>query len=834
MLRKCLTLMLLILVVEAKVYGDFYLQDLFELKRISCDFKGSVTNGKSLLVFGNGGVVLRTTDIGKTWEQINLNDSLDITQMLAINHTYFGNGTIGIFKSNDDLMTWELHYFKAKIIKIFKYKGNLLCVTTDKIIVTDTNFKVIKEIKIKLDQSFIKPIKGSSINYSVELVGNNLAFYSKEGKFAFLNLETEKMYEVKLKNFQSSFDLPIQTDIKKIDEGKILFLYEHSVLIYTINHDTVDFFYTIPDTLNPQKFVFYPENDTIFVLFTRTNLVIDWDSLGYSPYLDSVYFGFIDPQSKRFINIKVIENDYSFNDLLFLDLSKHKIGGNDVVVGVGIGKLIYISYDLGKHWHLKSLLNIPYLLKNDIKSVNFKAPIWLFSKQKGRIITEDGRFYATDDGGATWLPQKNYLPRRKSVFNPLRFAVFIDSLRGMFISSEVSRLLKDGKGITPPNQFFTSDGGKTVDFREINVTNITWGRNTLLKPFGQPVLVITPRTFYLLDDSLKIKKEIQHIKKGNPLYTDSAIVVVDSLYLISAFEFNDTLWAISPELQDASQRYNFQKINFYFSADTGINWTKLFQIDIPSWHNTVLTFVSQYKDTLLLIFHQFSASSNPNSQSLILLIDLTNKNYKVLVKPFWLFAYIFQICSHYYLFYYAQDKQNVVVLDNWENNYQSFQGYEIPRFQIYLSQTNSFEFNGLDVFLNLEPPDSTFPFVLYDALFGKNALYFAKIKPCVEINIPRTNSKDFYVSNAYPNPAKKDNIVKFRIFLNPSDKVESLSISAYDILGKVIANTDSFQITQSSGYSCNVEWQISDLSPGVYLIVASLGSKISSNVVVIY
>lgn len=832
MWRKCLVLLLIILIWQIRLFGQLSLQDLFELKRISCDFKGSVTNGRSLLIFGDGGVILKTTDLGKSWEQINLNDYFDITQMLTINQTYFGNGTSGIFKSNDDLKSWKQYYLKDKIIKIFNYKGNLLCVTKDKIIIRDTNFRTIKEINIKLEPSFTKPIKGGSTYYSVELCRDNLVFYSKEGKFTFLNLETEKLSEIKLKNFKSSIDLLIQTDIKRINEDKILFLYEHSVVIYTIGRDTVDFFFTIPDTLNPQKFVFYPENDTIFVLFTRTNQVIDWDSLMYSPFLDSVYFGYIDPTSKSFVNTKEIENDYSFSDLTFLNLSRHKIGNSDVLVGVGIGKLIYISYDLGRHWKLKSLLNIPYLVKNDIKSANFKAPIWLFGKQMARIITEDGRFYSTDDGGTTWLPQRNFLPRRKFVI--FRYAVFIDSLKGMYISTETSRLSKDGKIITPPSQFFSLDGGKTVDFREIDVTNITFGRNTLLKPFGQPVLVITPSTFYLLDDSLKIKKKIYHVREGTPSYTDSIIVVVDSLYLISAFEFNDTLWGISPVLQKISERYRYQKINFCFSADMGITWSKLFQIDIPNWHNTLLTFASQFKDTLLLIFNQVSASSNPNSQSLIILIDLKNKNYKIVEKLFWLSDNIFQFCSHYYRFYYEEDKQKVAVLENLEVNPQNFQEYEVQRFAIKLNLSNSFEKNGLDVFYNLEPPDSTFPFVLYDALFKKNALYFAKIKPCMEINIPRTNSKDFYVYNIYPNPAKRDDIVKFRIFFNPSDNIESLSIFVYDILGKVIANTGSFQILQSGNYFNDVEWQTTGLSPGVYLIVASLGSKTSSNVVVIY
>lgn len=834
MLQRYLILVLIILFLQTKLFGQISLEDLFEMKRISCDFKGSVTNGKSLLVFGEGGVILKTTDVGKSWEQINLNDYLDINQMLTINQTYFGNGTSGIFKSNDDFKTWEQYYLNDKIIKIFNYKGNLLCVAKDIIIILDTNLRTIKQIDIKLEPSFNKPIKRSSTYYSVELCGDNLVFYSKGGKFAFFNLETEKLSEIELKNFKSRFDLLIQKDIKKINEDKIVFLYEDSVMIYKIGLDTVDFFFKIPDTLSPQKFVFYPYNDTIFVLYTRTNQVIDWDSIKYSPFLDSVYYGYIDPQSKKFINIKEIENDYSFNDLTFLNISRHRIGNSDVLVGVGIGKLINISYDLGRNWELKSLLNIPYLVRSDYTSLNFKAPIWLFNKQMARIITQDGRFYSTDDGGTTWLPQKNFLPRRKFFF--LRFAKFIDSLRGMYISDEVSREIDSGKIVTPPRQFFSLDGGKTVGFRDLRVTNIHLRRNTVLMPFGQPVLFISPNTFYILDDSLKIKKKIQHTREGIPLFTDSIIVVVDSLGLISVFEFNDTLWGIAPVLPNFSEPYKYQKIDFCYSADMDITWSKLFQIDIPNWQSTKLFDAYQYWDTLLLHFDQ--TSNTRSFQTIILLIDLKNKNYNIFVKPMWGFTHIFQICSQYYLFSSKEDeqgrKQTVFVGEKFDSAHQNFQEYEVPRFLIDLKKSTSFESYSFDVFFKLDSPDSTFPFVLYDKLFGKYALYFAKIRPCVEINIPRTNSKDLYVGKIYPNPANRKDIVNFRIYSNHLDKIETLSINAYDILGREVANSSSFRISQIGNHFVDVELEINALSPGVYIIVASMDGMVSSNAVVIY
>jgi len=48
-----------------------------ELNRISSNFKGSISNGKSIVVYGDGGIILRSSDNGTTWLKVSLNDSLD-------------------------------------------------------------------------------------------------------------------------------------------------------------------------------------------------------------------------------------------------------------------------------------------------------------------------------------------------------------------------------------------------------------------------------------------------------------------------------------------------------------------------------------------------------------------------------------------------------------------------------------------------------------------------------------------------------------------------------------------------------------------------------------
>ena len=82
--------------------------DNFNITRISTNFNGSAYNGSSILVYGDGGIILKSTTGGSKWEQINLNDSINIIDMVNINSNFFGvsNRKYIIF-SNDNATTWN-------------------------------------------------------------------------------------------------------------------------------------------------------------------------------------------------------------------------------------------------------------------------------------------------------------------------------------------------------------------------------------------------------------------------------------------------------------------------------------------------------------------------------------------------------------------------------------------------------------------------------------------------------------------------------------------------------------------------------------------------------
>ncbi|MCX6153696.1 MAG: hypothetical protein NT007_06020 [Candidatus Kapabacteria bacterium] len=68
--------------------------------RFNTNYNGSAYNGASILVYGEAGVIVRSIDGGKSWDQINLNDSLNILLSITnIGTDYFGAAQNYLLKS---------------------------------------------------------------------------------------------------------------------------------------------------------------------------------------------------------------------------------------------------------------------------------------------------------------------------------------------------------------------------------------------------------------------------------------------------------------------------------------------------------------------------------------------------------------------------------------------------------------------------------------------------------------------------------------------------------------------------------------------------------------
>ncbi len=87
--QTALSIVLIFLLLSFAKGGEYF-YDQIKIKRISTDFNGSVNCGNTLLVYGKGGVILRSTDYGSNWEQINLNDSLNIVDLVCSDQSLSG------------------------------------------------------------------------------------------------------------------------------------------------------------------------------------------------------------------------------------------------------------------------------------------------------------------------------------------------------------------------------------------------------------------------------------------------------------------------------------------------------------------------------------------------------------------------------------------------------------------------------------------------------------------------------------------------------------------------------------------------------------------------
>lgn len=130
---------------------------------------------------------------------------------------------------------------------------------------------------------------------------------------------------------------------------------------------------------------------------------------------------------------------------------------------------------------------------------------------------------------------------------------------------------------------------------------------------------------------------------------------------------------------------------------------------------------------------------------------------------------------------------------------------------------------------HIEP--NSFLILTYDNYHHTDVLFLAKLKEnsiflqdSIDVLHDSLNvSKfDLYVSNPYPIPAS--NSVKFKIYFSTSYSIEDIDINCWDILGKKIADKNKFLITPFNSYSAEFLFDVSNFSPGIYIISVSLGN----------
>lgn len=788
---KYISLIFLALLITIDVSLSQY--DFFEdyqIIRVSTNFNGISFNDNAIIAYGDAGVICRSSNRGRNWEQINLNDSLNILDMVNVGSSFYGisNKRYLIF-SNDNGKHWNLKDFveNTELYKIFYYNSKIYVLLKNRIWALNENLDNLKEYFAITDSAY----------YDGCLVGNKIVYSSGKGKLSFINLDNEQRGSIDLASLGLCINCPVPIRLFSNAIDKIYFILGNKLYQYDFTLNSAKYVY---QPLKLTNAPFYAENDNVYQIFT----VKFADN-----NIDSMYFGKVDKTIGKFIHLKHSSNDRYIVNLAIKDL---KFLSSDTLIAVGNGKLIYMSYNGGKNWELKSLLN------------EF-SHIFLFDNSNARIIAPKVRFFSTTDGGVTWLPQKNFHPvyvRNYPFFQTARESkrFYKNKDLGFFFGESFMQEFDT-------NFIYTYDGGQNIAMKKIkNLQHISNETVPLLVTHKGKTIFVTQREFqgnpyYLIFDKLNDNMEIE------------SRVFHKDIVFYSIFDYNDTLFAIG---RSYNQGFPY-KYGLFISTDTANTWESVlsFNTDIKFLKKELqnINFATRIDNFIIFSwdFHEL-LPDDIITHNRVYIIDLHKKTFKeiydskkeMLIRAIKLGdKYICLLSSN------IDGSSRMIFTKDLTSNPIVWNEFNFNRFSPPLFNITEDRFSTFYGFLS----DSLFVYVSYDSLFKQLNLFYARKKINVSvIDDFKTNViSKIYIHPPKPIPAR--DFVRAMINFNQEYDINQADIRLYDMLGRVVYGKDSFAINLINNYTAEVIFNVSPLSAATYFIVISLGGETRSSVIIV-
>lgn len=767
-MKNKLSLSLIITVISfSHVFSQTLLDD-FDYWRVHTHFNGSAYNGRSILVFGDYGIITRSTDGGQNWTQTALPDSFNIKSIVNIGLRYFGvlNRKYAI-KSVDNGESFLLYDFgNVNFFKALPYNDNIYFLSDKKIFVCNANLDVIKEYPIASDTS--------QIDFTI--AGDDLIYTAGKGKLTVINLLTEKITNVNLQNLGICNDCPIPTNLFSAS-NIIYFVLDTALYSYDMANVKLSF------TTN-QIAHYAASNGELFNIysFMATDLM-----------LDSLYFNRINKSNRTSSRINKTENDryisfLSFNNLNFLS--------KDTVIAVGNDLLIYISYDRGRTWLLKShFKETANLLRLDSKNAVGTG--------------QYAKFIKTTDGGITWLPQKNYL--KEYTDNSIN-----RSSTGMFFCKNKDFVIRyyHTNNQLENNFAFSKDGGETVFVKN---SNDMIGYPSSMRLFYPSVN--KNRIIFPLPSSFQVKWKFTMVFRLDDELEVTAYHNMDSAHVLFMDTFgNDELYSFvkyyrMPRHDGKQWIFDNTYLSLLKSEDTAVTWNSLKDLSFPKSYDLdrnieVFRINDNYVfgiwDSTELLKH--ICKLNINTLELERIHSIKNYYFGGIKKT--------GGNTYLYSYNYGAEGTEYELLKNedFENNPSDWKKMQ-PHEKINMFFINVFQ-------------DSLVCIYGYDNRGKQLGVWFAKPKKTTSVEMQAENRNYLYFSAPAPNPAK--DYVKAKLFWNQSDDISKAEFTVYNILGNAVSQKSQFEFARLNAYSGEVLWNCRGNESGVYLLTARIGQHTRS------
>jgi hypothetical protein len=747
--------------------NDFF--DNFNYYRVTANYNGTAYNGSSILVYGDAGVCVISKDGGNNWLQSGIDDSLNIVSVISKGNVYYGvTNKYYLIKSTDDGITWQKNNItNDNLYKISYHNGTIFCLSNKSIYLYDENLNKIREYILETDTNI----------YDLGFSGDYL-YTSGKGKLYSFNLLNDKSQIINLNDFCAGC---VPENLMS-SEGNLYFKLRKN--LYQLHEDsTSPNFYNYYDSL-PGNAVFAINKSNPYFLYNN--------NIPISPNLDSLYFLKLEFLNKTPIRINNAEIDRYITGLTFKTVN---FISDDTLIAVGNDKLIYMSYDGGINWQLKSHLN-----SGDFGSIS------RLSDSYAIIAGKYAKFIKTTDGGVTWLPQKNYI--RNFVRDKFRYPNYHSIFHA---SNEIMSFIYYWTDIDKDINFaYTSDGGETesyknidsiLRYRDINQYNIYSYDDLILFAYSS---IFKTEYFTVI---YELSKDLNYATRAS---------LVDSAKVLLFDKFDDKLMALTLNYRQADTSKPNIYYNIYLSlissVDSGKTWVtetelKNLNIDISGLNSYNITRV---KDNIFI-----PIQNNADTAVHIYKLNVKTLKYEDIFSVKNLSsAYIIGVGDKLYLSgYYVNHGYIMELLENDDIENHPGEWKSIVPHQRY---------GGYSIQVD---KDTLLTISSYDSLTISTVKWFAKPKatPSVVKEALRQAQGDDIIS--YPNPTTQTATIKFDI-----ERPTNISLKLTDMLGNQITLIKN-QFMDSGSHS--YDWDASGYPAGVYYYVLRSGSIVRTGKVVV-
>jgi hypothetical protein len=811
----------------------------FDLLPLKVSFYGAVNVKTNIIVYGDFGTYLHSTDLGKTWVQKFIGRYDVIRDMVNFNDTIFGvmyNGFVVM--STDGGENWFIKKFQIdtseKFLRILVTDNAMYIRGIHTLWKLDRSFNILKELRSFIfeptlniltegnQDEVVSPVN-NYVNDEMYLFGSKLILNSDsfgDSGFVAVDLDLQNIEQIVLINRFKTWSSSYLRLIKILNFGEKQICLINRNLYYTDSSFT-DFNYFFKDSLymnfdttydGYKKWLFTVGDPELYFTIGDTLFI---GGRSDSTKVDTIYY----PDGKMYFRLyyrygiysvkKYISNPkdtfvvqgYPFCDVynasnycnapfyttpwqdMFMKLTTPNLVVNDSIwIFVERNRFLLITTDKGYTWNLISYLaGIPRVILHD--------STYFFVLQAPKV-TEVNR---TNNGGLFFQPSKAYLDgyeykRYISWFYALPL-FYVDStgrgfLKGNFKAQNGNRIYYTydfwNTYNSFPDSFFVPIGSyyQLIEDYPSNIIRLNSGYL-----FGISWFSSSERKYYsqfvFLDSSLKGGRKI----KGEGFKI---------LYILSTDEISNFIYFCV--IQDTLPPFNVW-LEIRLTTDTGktfITLNKIYNLE-----GQILQFYQHNADSV------FFTTSDPDR---LYLYDVPRNELKLLWQSEESDAHplLMVISDRFYIVGWGLFLENTDRSDltQWREGEWD---YGKPYFESVI-------FKGNVAIAGLS--DSLRPFNYYKITLKSGGATGVE-EPVVE---KRYYSTKFWASEAYPVPGSVK--VKARIVWDRGIDIGSAIDGVYDSMGRKVEGRERIEIREESGGGRGeVEWVCEGVPGGVYFIV---------------